>query len=875
MSLTTVKQLATQIGISVDMLLVRLQQAGITVSGKEAELSEQDRWQFLRYLRNPQGSTKPSAEPEKVVLNRKTTSELKQRTPSTLRSGSPQNQTQSVSVEVRKRRTYVKQPGDVIDPRAAEAEAQRLAAEVEAKRLAAEAEAKRLAAEAEAKRLAAEAEAKRLAAEAEAEAERLAVTAAAVPPQPPAVTTPLEPVAETPHQPDKSKATPPVRRSGNAKLGLSKERDNTKTNWGAAKPRTSGGGGADTKGGAGGRRFNKKSSRHPNDVSGKHSDSHQQSAQHGFERPTAPVVHDVMVPEAISVADLAGRMSVKATEVIKTLMRLGVMATINQVLDQDTAVLVVEEMGHKAQLAASDNPEAELLQAQQGQQTHPEALRAPVVTIMGHVDHGKTSLLDYIRRTRVAAGEAGGITQHIGAYLVETARGPVCFLDTPGHAAFTAMRARGAKATDIVVLVVAADDGVMPQTIEAIQHAQAAKVPVVIAVNKMDKPGANPDRVRQELLQHQIISEDLGGENIFVNVSAKTGQGIDDLLEALALQAEIMELKAPTDGVVKGIVIEASLDRGRGPVATLLVQRGTLHKGDVILTGREYGRVRAMLDERGKLLDSAGPSTPVVVLGLSGVPTAGDDMLTTSDERKAREIALFRQGKYRDTKLGSQPAKLEDLFARAQQEGQAKTLNLLVKADYQGSIEALKPALEQLSTNEVQVRVIGSGVGGITESDVNLAHTASASIMGFNVRADSTARSLVAERGVELLYYSVIYNLLDDVKLRMSGLLEPKYSEKILGLAEVREVFHSKKLGAIAGCRVIEGVLRRNNPIRVLRDHVVIFEGALESLRRFKDDVLEVRTDMDCGIGVKNYNDIKPGDRIEVFEQVREQRSVA
>jgi translation initiation factor IF-2 len=437
------------------------------------------------------------------------------------------------------------------------------------------------------------------------------------------------------------------------------------------------------------------------------------------------------------------------------------------------------------------------------------------------------------------------------------------------------MRARGAKATDIVVLVVAADDGVMPQTIEAIQHAQAAKVPVVIAVNKMDKPGANPDRVRQELLQHQIISEDLGGENIFVNVSAKTGQGIDDLLEALALQAEIMELKAPTDGVVKGIVIEASLDRGRGPVATLLVQRGTLHKGDVILTGREYGRVRAMLDERGKLLDSAGPSTPVVVLGLSGVPTAGDDMLTTSDERKAREIALFRQGKFRDTKLGSQPAKLEDLFARAQQEGQVKTLNLLVKADYQGSIEALKPALEQLSTNEVQVRVIGSGVGGITESDVNLAHTASASIMGFNVRADSTARSLVAERGVELLYYSVIYNLLDDVKLRMSGLLEPKYSEKILGLAEVREVFHSKKLGAIAGCRVIEGVLRRNNPIRVLRDHVVIFEGALESLRRFKDDVLEVRTDMDCGIGVKNYNDIKPGDRIEVFEQVREQRSVA
>ncbi len=909
MSQTTVKQLATQIGISVEMLLVRLQQAGVTVSGKDAELSEQDRWQLLRYLRNPQRTITPSpAEPEKVTLNRKTVTELKQPVPNAPR-GPAQARTQSVSVEVRKRRTYVKRPSDLPERSSAEAEAQRLAAEAEARRLAAEAEAQRLAAEAEAQRLAAEAEAQRLAAEAEArrlaaeaEAQRLAAEAeaqrlAAEAAQPAPGTKPAEAAQppesagtrrkkamqdELPAQDEVgSTLLPKLRKPLPAKEPIASKphrpaagasNDKGATQWrqrgGEAEARPQPGSHNKS------RSQPKKGGKFPsNQPAGRRPDP-RQTQTHGFERPVSPVVREVIIPETITVAELAGRMSVKVPEVIKILMKLGIMATINQVLDQDTSVLVVEEMGHKAQLASPDDPEAEWLQQQQAQHEHDEALRAPVVTIMGHVDHGKTSLLDYIRRTRVAAGEAGGITQHIGAYLVSTPKGKVCFLDTPGHAAFTAMRARGAKATDIVVLVVAADDGVMPQTIEAIQHAQAAKVPVVVAVNKIDKPGAQPEHVRQELLQHNVIAEEFGGDTLFVNVSAKTGQGVDALLEALALQSEIMELQAPTEGMVKGVVIEASLDRGRGPVATVLVQRGTLRKGDMVLAGREYGRVRAMLDEQGRPLEAAGPSTPVVILGLSGVPAAGDDMLTTSDERKAREIALFRQGKFRDTKIGGQPAKLEDMFAKAQQEGQTKTLNLLVKADFQGSVEALRPALEQLSTAEVQIRVIGSGVGGITESDVNLAHTASASILGFNVRADGAARALIEEKGVELLYYSIIYNLLDDVKLRMTGLLEPKYSEKILGTAEVREVFHSKKLGAIAGCRVVEGVLRRNNPIRVLRDNIVIFEGALESLRRFKEDVLEVKADMECGIGVKNYNDVKPGDRIEVFERVREQRTL-
>ena len=593
---------------------------------------------------------------------------------------------------------------------------------------------------------------------------------------------------------------------------------------------------------------------------------------HGFTRPTAPIVREVTIPETITVAELAQKMSVKAAEVIKAMMTLGTMATINQVLDQETATVVVEEMGHKAKLLKENALEEALTQetAVEGEAT----ARAPVVTIMGHVDHGKTSLLDYIRRTKVAAGEAGGITQHIGAYHVETPRGSITFLDTPGHAAFTAMRARGAKATDIVVLVVAADDGVMPQTKEAVQHAKAGGVPIVVAVNKIDKPDADPDRVKQELVQQEVIPEEWGGDTMFVNVSAKTGQGVDDLLEAIGLQAEVLELKAVHDGPARGVVIESRLDKGRGPVATVLVQGGTLRKGEILLTGHEYGRVRAMLDENGTQLDEAGPSTPVEILGLSGAPNAGDEALVVPNERKAREIALFRQGKFRDVKLArQQAAKLENMFSQME-EGAVNTVNIVLKGDVQGSVEAISDALTNLSTDEVQVKIVASGVGGITESDTNLALASNAIIIGFNVRADAAAKRAVEESGIDLRYYSVIYDLIDEIKQAMTGMLAPEFKEQIIGLAEVRDVFRSPKIGAVAGCMVVDGVVRRNNPIRVLRDNVVIFEGELESLRRFKDDVNEVKQGVECGIGVKNYNDVKVGDHIEVYERVQVARSL-
>lgn len=595
--------------------------------------------------------------------------------------------------------------------------------------------------------------------------------------------------------------------------------------------------------------------------------------QQAFTKPAQVVKSDVVIGETITVAELANKMAVKATEIIKMMMKMGEMVTINQVIDQETAQLVAEELGHKVIL----RNENELEEAVLGDRdvNAEKVTRAPVVTIMGHVDHGKTSLLDYIRKAKVAAGEAGGITQHIGAYHVEMDDGKmITFLDTPGHAAFTSMRARGAKATDIVVLVVAADDGVMPQTIEAIQHAKAAGAPLVVAVNKIDKPEANPDRVEQELLQHDVISEKFGGDVQFVPVSAKKGTGVDDLLDAILLQSEVLELTAVKDGMASGVVIESYLDKGRGPVATILVQSGTLRKGDIVLCGFEYGRARAMRDENGKEVDEAGPSIPVELLGLSGVPAAGDEATVVRDEKKAREVALYRQGKFREVKLArQQKAKLENMFSNMS-EGDVAELNVIVKADVQGSVEAIVQALNELSTNEVKVKVVGSGVGGITETDATLATASNAIIVGFNVRADATARRVIESENIDLRYYSIIYELLNEIKAAMSGMLEPEFKQEIIGLAEVRDVFRHPKFGAIAGCMVTEGVVKRNNPIRVLRDNVVIFEGELESLRRFKDDVSEVRNGMECGIGVKNYNDVKVGDQIEVFEVVEVKRSI-
>jgi translation initiation factor IF-2 len=589
--------------------------------------------------------------------------------------------------------------------------------------------------------------------------------------------------------------------------------------------------------------------------------------EHGFSKPTAPVVREVSIPETISVSDLAQRMSIKAAEVIKTLMGLGTMATINQVLDQDTAVIVVEEMGHVAK-PIQENEVEQALQVSEEDQGE-SVNRAPVVTVMGHVDHGKTSLLDYIRRTKVTSGEAGGITQHIGAYRVETSRGEIAFLDTPGHAAFTEMRSRGAKVTDIVILVVAADDGVMPQTIEAIQHAKAADSIIIVAVNKMDKPEANPDRVKQELANHEVIPEDWGGDVQFVPVSALTGQGVEELLEAISLQAEMMELKAPEQGPAHGTVIESRLDKGRGTVITVLVQRGTLNKGDIVVVGQEYGRVRAMFNEKGEQLDSAGPSTPVELLGLSGTPAAGDELQAAPDDKTAREIADFRHTKAREQKMAQQQAaKLDEMFNKME-EGDVKTLNVVIKGDVHGSVEAVSQGLQKLSTEQVKVRVVGSGVGGINETDAQLAAASDAILIGFNVRADNAARKVIAEKGLDVQYFSIIYDLLDTVTKAMTGMLEPVFKDEIIGLARVDDVFRSPKFGDIAGCLVLEGVVKRSNPIRVLRDNVVIYEGELESLRRFKDDVSEVSAGVECGIGVKNYKDVKPGDQIEVFERVQ------
>ena len=594
--------------------------------------------------------------------------------------------------------------------------------------------------------------------------------------------------------------------------------------------------------------------------------------QHGFQAPTEPVVHEVLVPETITVADLAHKMAVKGVEVVKALMKMGMMVTINQSLDQDTALLVVEEMGHIGKPAAIDDPDAFLDEAQP---VNAELLpRPPVVTVMGHVDHGKTSLLDYIRRSKVVAGEAGGITQHIGAYHVETPKGVVTFLDTPGHEAFTAMRARGAQATDIVILVVAADDGVMPQTVEAIAHAKAAGVPMVVAVNKIDKEAANPDRIRQELSQHEVISDEWGGDVQFVNVSAKQGLNIDKLLEAVLLEAEVLELKAPVDAPAKGIIVEARLDKGRGAVATLLVQSGTLKKGDMLLAGTAFGKVRAMLDENGKAIDEAGPSIPVEILGLSDVPNAGEDALVLADEKKAREVALFRQGKYRDVRLAKQQAaKLENMFNNMG-ENAAQNLSVIIKADVQGSYEALAGSLQKLSTDEVKVNVLHSGVGGISESDVNLAIASGALIIGFNVRADSAARKLAENEDVEIRYYNIIYDAIDDVKAAMSGMLSPEEKEQVTGSVEIRQVITVSKVGNIAGCMVTDGVVKRDSHVRVIRNNVVVHTGELSSLKRFKDDVKEVRMGFECGLMIKGYDDIAEGDVLECFDLVEVARTL-
>ncbi len=864
MSEVTVKQLADVVGIPIERLLVQLQEAGLTKADAEDSISEDEKMQLLSHLRRSHGKRDEvvAGTPRKITLKRKTVSELSQpvaqtRTARQSARAPTAAGRKTVSVEVRRKRTYVKR-SEVADDlsKTPEVEAARKAlAEQELERERQEAEQQARKAAEEAKRQ--EAEAARQKAEEEdrqrrEEAERQLAEAARLEAEEAARLQQKEAREQAPPRapeaPKKAAAKKPARKKD-------KDGGREESLFGRRELHVA----ADKRG----RRKRKPAGRMS-------SPSSAASGEHGFQRPTAPVVREVPVPETVTVGELAQKMSVKAAEVIKQLMRMGTMVTINQVLDRDTAMLLVEEMGHKAVEQLNEDVETELLSTvDEGADVKP---RAPVVTIMGHVDHGKTSLLDHIRESRVAAGEAGGITQHIGAYHVDTDKGMITFLDTPGHAAFTAMRARGAKVTDMVILVVAADDGVMPQTVEAMHHAKAAQVPMVVAVNKIDKPEANPERVMQELTTHEVVPEEWGGDTMFVNVSAKTGEGIDALLDAVLLQAEVLELQAAVDGAARGSIIESSLDKGRGPVATVLVQSGTLRRGDIIVSGQEFGRVRAMFDETGKSVREAGPSMPVVVLGLSGTPAAGDDVLVVPDEKQARDVAALRHEKQRDSKLAAQKAaKLDDLFSQMA-EGEVQYVNLIVKADVQGSVEALKESLVKTSTDEVKVRVVASGVGGINESDANLALTSNAIIIGFNVRADAAARRVIEDKEIDLRYYSIIYEVIDDVKKAISGLLSPEIREEIIGLAEVRDVFRSSKFGAIAGCMVVEGVVKRNSPIRVLRDNVVIYEGALESLRRFKEDAPEVKAGTECGIGVKNYNDVKSGDHIEVFERTEHAR---
>ncbi|MCS2156242.1 translation initiation factor IF-2 [Scandinavium sp. H11S7] len=889
----TVKTLAAEIQTSVDRLVQQFADAGIPKQADDS-VTAQEKQTLLAHLNREHGSA-----PDKLTLQRKTRT--------TLSVPGTGGKSKSVQIEVRKTRTFVKRDPQEAD-RLAEEEAKREAEEQarreaeEAAKREAQAKAEREAAE-QAKRESAD-KAKREVAEKDKvsnqQTDDMTKTAQAEKARREAESAELKRKSE---EEARRKLEEEARRVADEARRMAAENEKNGVNT-VAEPtedssdyhvttsqharqaedendRESEGGRSRTRTAKAPRP--KKANKHAESKAdreearasvrgGKGGKRKGSALQQGFQKPAQAVNRDVIIGETITVGDLANKMAVKGSQVIKAMMKLGAMATINQVIDQETAQLVAEEMGHKVILRRENElEEAVMSDRDTGAAAEP---RAPVVTIMGHVDHGKTSLLDYIRSTKVASGEAGGITQHIGAYHVETDNGMITFLDTPGHAAFTSMRARGAQATDIVVLVVAADDGVMPQTIEAIQHAKAAQVPVVVAVNKIDKLEADPDRVKQELSQYGIMPEEWGGESQFIHVSAKAGTGIDDLLNAILLQAEVLELKAVRNGMASGAVIESFLDKGRGPVATVLVREGTLNKGDIVLCGFEYGRVRAMRNELGQEVVEAGPSIPVEILGLSGVPAAGDEVTVVRDEKKAREVALYRQGKFREVKLArQQKSKLENMFANMT-EGEVHEVNVVLKADVQGSVEAISDSLLKLSTDEVKVRIIGSGVGGITETDATLAAASNAILVGFNVRADASARRVIESESLDLRYYSVIYHLIDEVKAAMSGKLSPELKQQILGLAEVRDVFKSPKFGAIAGCMVTEGVVKRHNPIRVLRDNVVIYEGELESLRRFKDDANEVRNGMECGIGVKNYNDVRVGDMIEVFEIIEIQRSI-
>jgi translation initiation factor IF-2 len=816
----TISKLANILGEQAEELLSQLNAAGIVISDISHALSNKEREEILEFVKSKRKSTLTATSPKKITLTRQKTSELKVTT--------SQGQRKTVAVKVKSKKTYV-------NIKAQEEEKQR--AEEEKNPIVETA-------------VTVESETAIIEPAVVEEAKTPEIAAAEV--------QPVEPESAPVESPPEEKATTAAAQEKEAKSWLTKMADEEDKESKEAQKRFV------IKLGETRRKKKAKGGKGPAESV--------KTAQHGFEKPTQPIVREVNIPETIKVSDLAQKMSMKAADVIKAMMKMGVMANINQVIDQETAILVVEELGHKANALVENELEEALVGSVET--TGELSPRAPVVTIMGHVDHGKTSLLDFIRRTKVAAGEAGGITQHIGAYHVETAKGVITFLDTPGHAAFTAMRARGAKVTDIVILVVAADDGVKPQTIEAIQHARAANVPLIVAINKIDKPDSDPERVMQELAQQNVISDAWGGDTMFVKISAKQGLGIDELLDSILLQAEVLELKAVYEGPAKGVVLESRLDKGRGPIASILVQRGTLKKGDILLVGKEYGHVRAMLDELGRKVESATPSIPVEILGLSGVPNAGDEAIVVADEKKAREAALFRQGKFREVRLAKRSGTtLENLFDTLK-ENEAKILNIVLKADVQGSVEALIESLTKLSTDEVQVRIVSSGVGAITESDVNLAIASSAIIVGFNVRADAQARKIVDQEQIDLHYYSIIYDVINEVKAGLSGMLAPEIKEQIVGLAEVRDVFRSSKFGNIAGCMVVEGVVRRNCPVRVLRNHVVVFEGELDSLKRFKEDVSEVRNGMECGIGVKNYNDIKVGDNIEVFERIEVARKI-
>ncbi|MFZ5523907.1 MAG: translation initiation factor IF-2 [Pseudomonadota bacterium] len=852
MAKLNVAQFATELGLPVALLLEQLKAAGIAKEEESSPLTEKDKAKLLEHLRQAHGAEKPA---KKITLIRRETTEIKKADSS--------GRARTIQVEVRKRR--------VVAPAAvAEAAAPVQAVTPPKKGKAAKVlNEQDLAAREEEARLQAELAA-RQAAELQAKQERSKRKTAKKEAEPEPVAAEVKKVEETVPPVNLAEGTlhKPAPKPGDkiVKPGKKSKADAKSSPWDEKghKKRTP-------------LKTGEKTGVWSSPVRAPRHDRHHKHAAaetaHAFSLPTEPVVHEVAVPETITVAELAQKMSIKASEIIKVLMNMGSMVTINQVLDQETAMIVVEEMGHIAKAAKLDDPDAYLLDAAEQQNVALEP-RAPVVTVMGHVDHGKTSLLDYIRRTRVASGEAGGITQHIGAYHVDTPRGMITFLDTPGHEAFTAMRARGAKATDIVILVVAADDGVMPQTKEAIHHARAGNVPLVVAVTKVDKPEANVDKVKQELAAEGVTPEDWGGDSMFVEVSSKTGKGIDQLLEGVLLQAEVLELKAPRVSHAKGLVIEARLDKGKGPVATVLIQSGTMRRGDAVLVGSVFGKVRAMLDENGKAVNEAGPSIPVEIQGLSEVPAAGEELMVLADEKRAREIALFRQGKYRGVKLAKQQAaKLENMFDQMA-EGEVRVLSLIVKADVQGSAEAIAQSLQKLSTNEVKVNLIHGGVGAITESDINLALASKAIVIGFNTRADAAARKLAETTGVDIRYYNIIYAMVDEIKAALSGMLAPEKRESIMGMVEVRQVFTVSKVGTIAGCMVLEGVIKRGAKVRVLRDDVVIHDGELDSLKRFKDDVKEVKSNFECGLSVKNFNDLQVGDKLEAYEIIEVARAL-